>query len=97
MARPAGSTPPWTPTTSDVAGLHGFIAFLEGDIYRMAELVTAIPPEFDELCSVATMTWMHEMFVAPTPMRHTPRSTAAAPATHALVRPESGASRLRVG
>jgi predicted ATPase len=60
---PVAGTPPWTAAAAEVAGLHGLIAFLEGDFERTRELVAAVPAEFAALRTVATMAWMYEHFV----------------------------------
>jgi predicted ATPase/class 3 adenylate cyclase len=52
--------PPMTESAADALGVHAFLAFVEGDVERVGDLVAAIPPEYHHLAPVAQARWLHE-------------------------------------
>jgi predicted ATPase/class 3 adenylate cyclase len=59
---PIEATPPWDVAIAAVVGLHGCLAFIEGDIDRIGSLVASVPSEYRYLLPV-TLAWnMDELY-----------------------------------
>jgi predicted ATPase len=59
---PIEGTPRWTVAVAEVVGLHGCLAFIEGDSERLRALVAAVPSEHRHLLAVAFASCLDELY-----------------------------------
>jgi hypothetical protein len=59
---PTEGVPPWTVAATEVVGLHGCLAFIEGDSERLRALVAAVPSEHRHLLAVAFASCLDELY-----------------------------------
>jgi predicted ATPase len=59
---PTAGALPWTVAAAEVVGLHGSLAFIEGDLEQIGPLVAAVPPEFHSLFPVTFAWWLDDVF-----------------------------------
>jgi predicted ATPase/class 3 adenylate cyclase len=59
---PTQRTQAWTVAAAEVAGLQACLAYVEGDIERIPQVLAAIPAEFDHLMAVAEARCLYELY-----------------------------------
>jgi predicted ATPase len=53
---------PWTETAAEVVGLHAYLAWADGNVNRLGELLAVVPPELRHLLPVVAARWLYELW-----------------------------------